>query len=462
MTCKTQTDLLKEQANEILCKECTKKSILITRDVLDIIKKTNLDDESIITAMLFFPVSHNHITKEFLKKTFPENITTMIDSLCRLHKFGYKSTQKEEADNIRQMLVAISKDLRVVFIRLAFALAEMRCIEMYSCEEQEIKAKINLNIFAPLATRLGLGTIKGELEDRSFKVLQPKIYTDIEQKVNEKFKGYKQIILSSENYLTSLLKELNIDGKVFGRKKHIYSIYKKTLDKNYDLSQIYDFIAFRVLVNTVPECYTVLGKIQEQFIPLVGRYKDYIILPKSNGYQSLHTTVIFDSIPIEIQIRTFEMHKKAEFGISAHWMYKEKRKKKDSFDVKIGRLRELIEMSDTTSNEKLINLFKVDLYDNEIFVQSPKGKIVNLEKGSTPIDFAYAIHTDIGNKCMGARVNGKMVALSTPLKNEDIVEIITSSKTKGPSRDWLKFAKTYIARKHIKGFLNRDICSKKN
>ena len=455
MVKKHKENLLQDEANELLNSKCTKKSILITKDVQNIIKNTNLDEESMISATLYFPYAHNHITKDFLIEKFPTNIVTMVESLVRLHKMKLNTNKEDEAENIRRMFLAISRDIRVVFIRLAFALAEMRTIEMYSQEEKEQKATTNLEIFTPLASRLGLGKIKSELEDRSFKVLNPKIYNEIESKVNEEFKGYERIITSINNELESTLKKLNIEGKVMGRKKHIYSIYKKTVNKNYDLSQIYDFIAFRVLVNTIPECYTVLGEIQQKFIPLISRFKDYIIAPKSNGYQSLHTTVLFHSIPIEIQIRTFEMHKSAEFGISAHWMYKEKREKMNSFDTKLSHIRELVEESASMTNDELINAFKIDLYDGEIFVQTPKGKIIHLVNGSTPIDFAYAIHTDIGNRCMGAKINGKMVALSTPLKNEDIVEIITSQKAKGPSRDWLKFAKTFTARKRIKCFYNK-------
>ncbi len=446
-------NLLQNEANKILNNECSKKSILITKDVQNIIKNTNLDEESMISATLFFPYTHNHITKEFLQKFFPENIVIMIESLGRLHKMGLNANKKEEAENIRKIFLAISKDIRVVFIRLAFALAEMRSINMYTKEEQEKKANINLEIFAPMASRLGLSNIKSELEDRSFKILSPEIYKEIEIKVNEKFKGYERIITSINNHFILMLKKINIDGKVMGRKKHIYSIYRKTINKNYDLNQIYDFLAFRILVNTTDECYTVLCEIQQEFIQLADRFKDYINSPKFNGYQSIHTTILFNSIPIEIQIRTFEMHKDAEFGISAHWIYKEKRTKMNSFDTKLNHIREIVEQSASMTNEELINAFKVDLYEGEIFVQSPKGRIVHLQTDSTPIDFAYAIHTNIGNKCIGAKVNGKMVALSTPLKNEDTVEIITSPKAKGPSRDWLKFTKTFTARKQIKKFL---------
>jgi len=447
---KNNDNLLQEKANKILNSECTKKSILITKDVQSIIKKMNLGEESIISSILYFPYTHNHITKEYLSKNFSENIVTMLKSLEKLHKTNLNTNKKDEAKNIRRMFLAISRDIRVIFIRLAFALAEMRSINMYTKKEQEYKVKINLDIFAPLASNLGLSKIKSELEDRSFKVLNPKIYEKIETKIDEEFKGSKIIIASINKNLTSMLKLLNVDGEVMGRKKHIYSIYRKTMNKNCDLSQIYDMIAFRILVKTIPECYTVLGKIQEEFTPLIGRFKDYIILPKFNGYQSLHTTVLFNSIPVEIQIRTFEMHKNSEFGISAHWVYKEKRIKMNSFDTKLKQIRELIEQSNSMTNEELINAFKVDLYEGEIFVQSPKGKIIHLQKDSTPVDFAYAIHTEIGNKCMGAKVNGKMVALSTTLKNEDIVEIIVSSKSNGPSRDWLKFTKTFAAKKHIK------------
>ncbi len=450
-----KNNLILEKAIGVLNEKCSPKSVLITRIVHNILKTTNLDNESIISATLYIPFVHNHIDSKFLSDNFPENIVVMVESLGRLYNMGIFTNRKEEAENVRRMFLAISRDIRVVFIRLAFALAEMRSIDKYTKEEQEKKAKANLEVFAPLASRLGLSHIKSELEDKSFKVLEPEKYKEIEDKINEKFKGYGRVITLINNRFNSMLKKLNINGKVMGRKKHIYSIHRKSINKNYDITQIYDLVAFRILVNTIPECYTVLGQIQQEYTPLIGRYKDYIITPKFNGYQSLHTTVLYDSIPVEIQIRTFEMHKEAEFGISAHWIYKEKKKKINTFDSKLNHIREIVEQSDSMSNEELIKAFKVDLYDGEIFVQSPKGKIIHLENGSTPIDFAYAIHTDIGNNCMGAKVNGKMVALSTKLKNHDIVEIITSSKSKGPSRDWLKYAKTFTARKNIRSHFNR-------
>ncbi|MEG1499451.1 MAG: RelA/SpoT family protein [Clostridia bacterium] len=452
---KTQAKMI-ALAEKTLIECCGHLSIVRTEAALKIIRETKLDEECEISALLYFPFSHNHITKEYIASAFSTEILTMVESLEKLHKVEYNN-KEEEAENIRKMFFALTKDIRVIFVRLAFAEAEIDNITLFDKSKQKERAKVVLDIFAPLAARLGASNIKTSLENSAFKIIYPEKYNEIEKSVEEKFKGTNNIIAALKDYLTKTINSLGIDGEIMGRKKHIYSIYKKMMSKGSALDEIYDLIALRVLVHNLPECYSVLGKIQEELTPLPGRFKDYIATPKSNGYQSLHTTVLYNSLPVEIQIRTFDMHKSAEFGITAHWMYKEKRTKMDSLDTKLGWIRQMIDESSSMTSEEVVENFKVDIYDGEIFVQSPMGKVVHLPEKSTPIDFAYCIHSDIGNKCTGAKVNGKMVPLTSSLNNGDIVEIVTSNASKGPSRDWLKIVKTFSAKSKIKAFFKKGM-----
>ena len=321
----------------------------------------------------------------------------------------------------------------------------------------EIKASQILELFAPLVARLGLSTIKSELEDIAFNILNPEEYEKISKAVEVKFKEREEIIEDLKNKIKFFMSELNISGEIMGRKKHFFSIHKKLQVQKIGLDKIYDLIAVRAILPTVADCYALLGKIHGTFLLLQNRFKDYIAIPKSNGYQSLHTTIMFENIPVEIQIRTAEMHKQAEFGVAAHWMYKENRTKKDTLDSKLGWIRELIENEETMTSEDLIDSLKIDIFDGEIFVQTPKGKVLHMPENSTAIDFAYSIHSDIGNKCVGAKINGKMQSITKPLENGDIVEIITSSSSKGPSRDWLKVVKTSKARNRILSFFRKTM-----
>ena len=398
----------------------------ITTTAMNILKTMNLDETSVLSSVLYYPYCRVGVSKkedvlsnreeeearlkevekiraEFknnLKKVYGEEVVNFLHALKKLSEIDYKN-EEEEAENIRKMFFALAKDIRVIIVKLCFVLAELQVLstDKNNLEQITLKSKQTLELFAPLASRLGLSSIKSELEDLAFKNLYPKQFEHINAAVEKKYKERALTVEHLKTKVKELMEELSIQGEVMGRKKHIFSIYKKLKEKNGNLDKIYDLVAVRAILPTVEDCYALLGKINSAVIPLQNRFKDYIAIPKSNGYQSLHTTVMFENVPVEIQIRTVDMHKRAEFGIAAHWMYKEKRNKLDSLDERLGWIREIMENEKQMTSEELIESLKVDIYDGEIFVQTPKGKVLHMPAGATAIDFAYAIHSDIGNKC---------------------------------------------------------------
>lgn len=339
-------------------------------------------------------------------------------------------------------------------IKIASIVADLRNSAELTEESKQSLATSIFTIFAPLAARLGLSSYKTELEDGAFKLSQPELQAHIQQEVDNRFHKRQPIVERLKILVQTCLKDLNITGKVDGRKKHIYSIYKKLQDRKLD--NIYDLIAVRAIVKTIPECYALLGRLHTVVEPYKNRFKDYISTPKPNGYQSLHTTVIFEGFPVEIQIRTEDMHHFAEYGVAAHWIYKEKRGKQDNLDIRLSWLRQMME-DDNVSIDELAESLNQDIYNGEIFVQSPKGKVVYLPTGSTTLDFAYSIHSEVGNKCVGAKINGKIAPITAELQNGDTVEILTNPKSKGPSRDWLKICKTSSARSKINSFFKKNM-----
>lgn len=425
-----------------------------TNVVQSVLDRMELDDKSKIVAYIYTPFLHGQISNLDIKKTFGEEVLNILESLKKLHRLSFDSEQ-EEAENIRKIFFAISNDLRVVLIKLAFAYARLLNLNPEK-DDKTKEAKNALVLYAPLASRLGLQWLKTEIEDVSFRMIEPETYVKIQNQLNEKFKQKENIVNDLIEKVNSFIKELNIKGTVVGRKKSVYSIYKKINNKNKTIDSIYDLIAVRAIVDNISDCYILLGKIHSELTCLQNRFKDYIAIPKSNGYQSLHTTVMFGGMPVEIQIRTVQMHRVSEYGVAAHWMYKEGRNKVNSLDSKLAWFRQMLEEQETMSAKDLIDNISLDVYEAEIFVQTPKGKVIHLPKGATPIDFAYNIHSEIGNKCVGAKVNGKMVPIDSILANGDIVEIITSQTTKGPSRDWLNIVKSSSARIKIRNFFKNQ------
>lgn len=420
---------------------------------LNIILDMKLGDDKKLEGVLYYCIKAGKISLDEIKEQYDPVVYETIQILIKLDKINY-SQQTTEAENIRKMFFAITKDIRLIMLKIAFVVVELRNANNMSDDKKQELANSIFSLFAPLAARLGLSTFKTELENGAFKLKDPNLYDEIQTKVDSRFHKRQPIVDRLTALVQNCMKELGIVGKVYGRKKHIYSIYKKLQD--HSLDNIYDLVAVRALVQTVPDCYALLGKIHAVVEPFKNRFKDYISTPKPNGYQSLHTTVLFEDFPVEIQIRTEEMHQYAEYGIAAHWLYKEKKNKQDSLDVRLAWLRQMME-NENASIDDLASSLGQDIYNNEIFVQSPKGKVVYLQSGSTPIDFAYAIHSEIGNKCVGAKVNGKMVPTHSELHNGDVVEIITNPNSKGPSRDWLKVCKTSEARSKINTFFKKNM-----
>lgn len=388
-----------------------------------------------------------------------EDILKVYNSLNSNFTITEGMSKQEQGEVLRKMFIALSNDVRVIVIRLYIMLYEISNYTLPLTNEQH-QNLINIReIYAPLAERLGLNSLKSELEDYCLKFLNPKIYNSLAQSVMlQKDVNQKQIDLTTSK-LQGILNELKLsNATIMSRQKHFSSIYKKIQSKGQSLANIYDLIAVRVLVDTIEQCYAVLGKIHGIYKPMEGRFKDYIANPKPNGYQSLHTTIIAENNrPLEIQIRTFEMHKMAEFGVFAHWLYKEKKNKLSDLDKKISWLREIMETSKDLSTEEFIDTLKTNLCEGQIYVQTPKGKVIEFVEGATVLDFAYYIHTDIGNMCVGAKINGKIKPLSTKMSNGDIVEIITSQNSKGPSKDWLKIVKTSTAKSKINSYFKKEL-----
>lgn len=418
-----------------------------------ILKDMGLNDDCLLAGLIYISIISGQKTIDEISIIYPENVINIVKTLIKLDQINY-SQQSIEAENIRKMFFAITKDIRTIMLKIAFVVTELRFSSEMNETDRMTLANSIFALFAPLSARLGLSAFKTELENGAFKIVDPKKYDEIQSEVDSRFHKRQPIVERLKTLVSNCMKDLGISGKVYGRKKHIYSIYKKLQDHNLD--NIYDLIAVRAIVKTIPECYALLGRLHSVVEPMQDRFKDYIAIPKPNGYQSLHTTVIFEGFQVEIQIRTLDMHKYAEYGVAAHWLYKEKRTKQDSLDVRLAWLRQMME-NENVSIDELAKSLSQDIYNNEIFVQTPKGKVIYLPSGSTPIDFAYSIHSEVGNKCVGAKINGKMSPVTTSLNNGDVVEIITNPNSKGPSRDWLKICKTSEARSKINSFFKKNM-----
>ena len=426
--------------------------------VARILVDLGLDAQTVSAAFLHDVIEDTPVSEGDIKNLFGEEVLELVLGVTKLDKIEFTSLEEEQAENFRKLFVAMAKDIRVIIIKLADRLHNMRSLNFLSKERQQKIARETLEIYAPLAGRLGISQIKCELEDLCLKYLEPDFYeylvTNIDEKVSESENLVDQVI----NQVKVILDESNVKGEVVGRRKHLYSIYRKMKQKGKALEQIYDLVAIRIIVNTVDECYEVFGKIHHMWKPVPGRIKDYIATPKPNMYRSLHTTVVTNfGRFFEIQIRTYEMNHAAEYGIAAHWKYKEKNEG-DDLDTRLSWIREVMEWQGGLKDSKeFLDSLKGDVYSSEVLVFTPKGDVISLPKGATPLDFAYHIHSQVGNRCVGAKVNSKMVPLNTELHIGDIVEVITSQNSKGPSWDWLKVVKSPSARVKIRQFFKREM-----
>ena len=425
--------------------------------VAEILAHLQIDHITLIAALLHDVVEDTEYKKEDIEKLFGAEVAFLVDGVTKLNQFQYETKEDRQMENYRKMILAMAKDVRVVVIKLGDRLHNMRTLKHMRSDKQKRIAKETLEIFAPLAHRLGIFNVKWELEDLSFRYLEPDKYYDLVDQMKQKRQAREDIVNDTMEQLTKALGEAGIKADIKGRPKHFYSIYKKMKKDNRDLSQIYDLLAVRVIVDTVPDCYAVLGIAHSIWKPLPYRFKDYISMPKSNMYQSLHTTVIGTmGQPVEIQIRTWEMHRVSEYGVAAHWRYKEGNKGADKeFDQKVAWLRQVLEWQDTSNPKELVNALKLDVFSGEVFVFTPKGDVVKLPIGSVPLDFAYRVHTDVGHRCVGAKVNGKIVPLDYTLQNGDIVDIITS-KTGKPSLDWLNIVGSSESKNKIRNWFKRE------
>ncbi|NLW03090.1 MAG: bifunctional (p)ppGpp synthetase/guanosine-3',5'-bis(diphosphate) 3'-pyrophosphohydrolase [Clostridiaceae bacterium] len=424
-----------------------------------ILAELEMDATTIVAGILHDTVEDTRFSIEQVRAEFGSEVAELVDGVTKLTKIPYTTKQEVQAENFRKMFLAMAKDIRVIIIKLADRLHNMRTLKFMTKEKQEQKARETLEIYAPLAHRLGIHKIKWELEDLSFRYIDEKSYYDLVERIAKKRREREEYIQEIIGIVWNKTKEMGISAEIEGRAKHLYSIYRKMTNQNRTLDQIYDLFAIRLIVDTVKDCYSALGLMHELFKPMPGRFKDYISMPKPNMYQSLHSTVIGpDGIPFEVQIRTREMHRVAEVGIAAHWQYKEGARYQDkSYVEKLSWLRQILEwQKDARDPDEFMENLKIDLFTDEVFVFTPKGDVKSLRAGSTLIDFAYSIHSDIGNRMIGAKVNGRIVNLDYELKNGDIVEIITSSASSGPSRDWLKIVKTSQARNKINQWFKKE------
>lgn len=428
-----------------------------------ILADLELDRETIVAGLLHDTIEDTPYTYEDVTRLFSEEVAALVDGVTKLGKLSYFTKEEIQAENYRKMFLAMAKDIRVILIKLADRLHNMRTLNYMTEEKQREKAQETLDIYAPLAHRLGISKIRTEMEDLCFKYLNPEAYYDLAAKIERKRVEREAFVNDIVKDVKEKMEEAGIQGKVEGRSKHFFSIYKKMINQNKTLDQIYDLFAVRAMVDTVRDCYGVLGLVHDMYKPMPGRFKDYIAMPKANMYQSLHNTLIGpQGEPFEVQIRTWEMHRTSEYGIAAHWKYKENKsgeKSSNQEEAKLTWLRQILEWQrDMSDNKEYLDTIKLDLniFTDQVYVFTPQGEVLSMPKGSTPIDFAYMIHTAIGNKMVGARVNNKMVTIDYKVKNGDIIEILTSQNSKGPSQDWLSLVKSSQARTKINQWFKKE------
>ena len=428
--------------------------------VANILCDMELDIETIIAGLLHDVVEDTEYTYEDIEREFSKEIADLVDGVTKLGQIKYQSKEETQAENLRKMFLAMAKDIRVILIKLADRLHNMRTLKYMPPEKAKSKAIETLEIYGGIANRLGISMIKWELEDLALRYIDPEGYYDLVERVAKKRSQREAYIENVLNILNKSFEEVNIKCNVYGRPKHFYSIYKKMQDKHKNFQDIYDLMAVRIIVDTVKDCYAVLGMIHTLWTPMPGRFKDYIAMPKPNMYQSLHTTVIGpDGEPLEIQIRTKEMHTIAEYGIAAHWKYKEGNtsQKQSNIEGKLQWLRQMMEWEkDLKDPQEFMDALKEDVFSSQVYVFTPKGDVVELPAESTPIDFAYRVHTNVGNKCVGSKIDGRIVPLDYKLQNGNIVEILTSSNSNGPSRDWINIVKTPNAKSRIRQWFKKE------
>ncbi|MCR5627980.1 MAG: bifunctional (p)ppGpp synthetase/guanosine-3',5'-bis(diphosphate) 3'-pyrophosphohydrolase [Lachnospiraceae bacterium] len=430
-----------------------------------ILADLQLDKETIVAGLLHDVVEDTEWTDEDVSREFGTDVAHLVDGVTKLNKLKYHGDKIEyQADNLRKMFLAMAKDIRVIMIKLADRLHNMRTLQYQPPEKQKEIAKETLDIYAPIAQRLGISKIKVELDDLSLKYIKPEVYDDLVSKMNDETSSREEYVASIAKEVGDKIKEAGIKAEISGRVKHYFSIYKKMVNQNKTLDQIYDLFAVRIIVESVKDCYAALGVIHEMYKPIPGRFKDYIAMPKPNMYQSLHTTLIGPTgQPFEIQIRTYEMHRTAEFGIAAHWKYKEASDGKhpdEKEEEKLSWLRQILEwQKDMSDNREYMQVLKsdLDLFSDSVYCFTPSGDVKNLPAGSTPVDFAYSIHSAVGNRMIGARVNGKLVNIDYQIQNGDRIEVITSQNSKGPSRDWLKLVKSPQAKSKINQWFKKEL-----
>ena len=427
-------------------------------EVAKILAELNMDNITIAAGILHDVIEDTKCTYEDCKNLFGEEIAMLVDGVTKLGKLEYKTKEEQQAESLRKMFIAMAKDIRVVLIKLADRLHNMRTLRFMPAEKQKEKAKETMEIYAPIAHRLGISKVKWEMEDLALRYLEPKGYYELVDKVAKKRKEREEEINHVIEILNEKFKEVGIEAHIEGRPKSFYSIYRKMYYQNKSFEQIFDLTAVRIIVDTIKDCYGVLGIVHTLWKPIPGRFKDYIAMPKPNMYQSIHTTLFgTDGQPFEVQIRTWEMHKTSEIGIAAHWKYKEGRTSQTEFDEKLKWLRQMLEwQKEIKDTREFMETLRVDLFTDEVYVFTPKGDVVDLPVESTPIDFAYKIHSQIGNRCIGAKINGRITSLDYKLQNGDIVEVITSAVANGPSRDWLKIVKSSQAKNKIRQWFKKE------
>lgn len=433
--------------------------ILHPVSVADILTGLGMDDSTIAAALLHDVIEDADVSYETIVDMFGNEVAALVSGVTKIGRITFKSREEAQAENIRRMLVAMAEDIRVIIIKLADRLHNMRTIEHLQPEKQKQISKETLDVYAPLAHRLGISSFKADLEDLSFAILEPKKYTKIDAMIAERRTQREERVDDLKTALETELKKHKVKALIKGRPKHYYSIYQKMVRSGKEFSEIFDLIALRIIVGGIRDCYAALGVVHSLWTPMPGRFKDFIATPKFNMYQSLHTTVIVPGgKSLEIQIRTEEMDQTAEYGIAAHWHYKERSKQPESFKERLSWFRQMLEWQDEVKDPReFMETLKIDLFQDEVFVFTPNGKVISLQAGSTPIDFAYAVHTDVGHSCIGAKINNKIVPLEYHLQNGDIVEILTSKTAGGPSRDWLKIVKTSRSRNKIRQWFSKEM-----